>query len=83
MISVRGVYDGKKIKALETFNVPPNVEVIITFLDKEIGTGSHGTDNKTKEFLELAGSWEDERSAEEIIKEIYDSRTSSRKDISL
>lgn len=39
--------------------------------------------DRTKGLLELSGTWEDNRSAEEIIKEIYDSRTASQKDITL
>ena len=35
------------------------------------------TKNATEEFLKLAGSWEDSRSASEIIDDIYESRTSS------
>ncbi|MFM6153442.1 MAG: hypothetical protein ACKPE3_10655 [Sphaerospermopsis kisseleviana] len=34
-------------------------------------------------FIEKYGAWEDERTAEEIVKEIYDSRTISHSDISL
>ncbi|HYW22209.1 MAG TPA: hypothetical protein VE956_23425 [Nodularia sp. (in: cyanobacteria)] len=34
-------------------------------------------------FIETHGAWEDERTAEEIVKEIYDSRTISNYDISL
>ncbi|AHJ27018.1 DUF2281 domain-containing protein [Nodularia spumigena CS-584] len=34
-------------------------------------------------FIETHGVWEDERTAEEIVKEIYDSRTISNYDISL
>ncbi|MDZ7965432.1 MAG: hypothetical protein RM368_10705 [Nostoc sp. DedSLP03] len=34
-------------------------------------------------FMERLGSWEDERTAEEIVKDIYDSRTISNNDISL
>ena len=33
MLSIRGIYDGKKIKPLEKFDVPPDVEVIITFME--------------------------------------------------
>ncbi|MGD2091295.1 MAG: hypothetical protein PVH61_34280 [Candidatus Aminicenantes bacterium] len=77
MLSVRGIYDGKQIKPLEEFDAPPNVEVIITFMDKR--TTDQSIDDKTKELLELSGTWEDDRSVEEIIKEIYDSRTASQK----
>ena len=34
MLSVRGIYDGKRIKPIEKFDAPSNVEVIITFLPK-------------------------------------------------
>jgi hypothetical protein len=34
-------------------------------------------------FIEKHGAWEDERTAAEIVKEIYDSRTISNYDISL
>jgi hypothetical protein len=81
MISVRGIYDGQTIQPLEHFDAPHNVEVIITFMDRQ--RPGQSIDNKTKELLELSGTWEDDRTAEEIIKEIYDSRTSSRKDIDL
>ena len=77
MLSVRGIYDGKQIKPLEEFNIPPNVEVIITFMDKK--STNRSVDDKTRDLLELCGSWEDNRSVEEIIKEIYDSRTTSQK----
>ena len=81
MISVRGIYDGQTIRPLEHFDAPPNVEVIITFMDRQ--RSGQSIDNKTKELLELSGTWEDDRTAEEIIKEIYDSRTSSQRDINL
>jgi hypothetical protein len=81
MLSVRGIYDGKQIKPLEKFDVPPNVEVIITFMDTK--TIEQPIDNKTRDLLELSGTWEDDRPVEDIIKEIYDSRTSSERDIKL
>jgi hypothetical protein len=37
-------------------------------------TTDHSIDNKTRDLLELSSTWEDNRSVEEIIKEIYDSR---------
>ena len=83
MLSIRGVFDGKEIKPLEKFNIPANVEVIITFMDKKFEDQFMDIDDQTKGLLELSGTWEDNRSAEEIIKEIYDSRTSSQKDINL
>lgn len=81
MISVKGIYDGKRIKPLEKFDVPPNVEVIITFLDRK--KTARSKNNKKNALFELSGTWEDDRPVEEIIKEIYDSRTSNREDIVL
>lgn len=81
MLSVRGIYDGKRIKPLESFDIPPNVEVIITFMDKR--TTAEPVNDKKKDLLALSGTWEDDRPADEIIKEIYDSRTSSQKGLGL
>jgi len=81
MLSVRGVYDGKRIKPIEMFNAPSNVEVIITFLDEK--GGGRLAERMTKGLLELSGTWEDDRPVEEIIKDIYDNRTSSQKGIDL
>ncbi len=81
MLSVRGIFDGQRIKPLELFDVPPNVEVIITFMDQK--TTNQPIDDRTKNLLELSGTWEDDRPAEEIIKEIYDNRTTSQKTIEL
>jgi len=81
MLSVRGIYDGKQIKPIEEFDVPPNVEVIITFMEQE--TERQTKKEKQNELLILSGTWEDDRPIEEIIKEIYDSRTSNSEDIVL
>jgi hypothetical protein len=81
MLSVRGIYDGKKIKPLEKFDVPPNIEVIITFMDQK--TTAQSKIDKKNGLLELSGTWEDDRCVEEIIKEIYDCRTSKQEDIVL
>ena len=37
------------------------------------------TQNSTDEFLKLSGSWEDERTSEEILKEIKQGRSSNRR----
>ena len=81
MLSVRGVFNGKKIEPLEEFNVPGNAEVIITFLDRR--TSSQSTDDKTRDLIELSGTWEDDRSVEEIVMDIYESRTTTQKDVTL
>lgn len=40
-------------------------------------------DASTRQFLALCGSWEDSRSAEQIVEEIYQSRTASRTEMEL
>ena len=72
MTSIQGVYDGKTIKPLEDFHANPNVRVIITFLDTSPLAGDEAL---TDRLLELEGSWEDTRSADDIVNEIYQSRT--------
>ncbi len=80
MLSIHGVYTGKEIRPLEEIPVGPNVRVIITFLeDKPVSD----IDRETQEFLELCGTWEDERSPEEIVREIYESRTAGEREILL
>lgn len=71
MLSIRGIYNGKEIRPLEKINVRPNVRVIITFLENKFLKKP----NKTKDLLSLSGTWEDERTSEEIIKDIYGART--------
>ncbi|OQX12023.1 MAG: hypothetical protein BWK80_44235 [Desulfobacteraceae bacterium IS3] len=80
MLSINGIYTGKEIRPLEEISVCPNVRVIITFLEDEPVSDM---DRETQEFLELCGTWEDERSPEEIVREIYESRTAGEREILL
>lgn len=75
MLSVRGIYDGEKIVLSEPVDFDVGTEVIVTFLVDEEADESQDT----VELLKLAGSWEDNRSAEEIIRNIYESRKSSNR----
>ena len=81
MHSIRGVYNGKEIVPLEEFHIRPNVKVIITFIEDESEESS--VDKHTDELLALSGTWEDNRAVEDIIREIYESRTVEEKYISL
>jgi hypothetical protein len=81
MLSIRGVYTGNEIKPLENVSARPNVRVIITFLDDD-GIDTQQTEKNeiyspTQIFLEKCQGWEDTRSPEEIINEIYTLRTRS------
>lgn len=86
MLSVRGIYTGQEIKPLETIRVRPNVRVIITFLEddpldvrepRDTIVPPMQPEDRTALFLAKCGGWEDARSPEEIIAEIYASRTTS------
>ena len=81
MLTIRGIYTGTEIKLLEDVHVRPNVQVIITFLENE--PLSKDTDENTQELLALGGTWEDERPVEDIIKDIYGSRTTGKEEVRL
>ncbi len=88
MLSIRGVYTGNQIKPLEHISVRANVQVIITFLDEEkLETIQQRKTNiiynQTQIFLDKCLGWEDTRSPEEIINEIYTLRTSSEQKVQL
>ncbi len=50
---------------------------VITILQNYFTSVPLKTTNATEEFLKLAGTWEDSRSTEEIIDDIYSSRVNS------
>lgn len=74
MISVKGIYDGKKIKPAEKIRAKKNSEVIITFLDDE----AVEMKKNEKEFWKTFGAWKDV-DVDELIKEIYKDRKVSRR----
>jgi hypothetical protein len=79
VISIRGYYDGNTVVPLEEVRVKPNTKAIITFLEEEAGSVS----DRTKELLRLSGTWADERSAEEIVQDIYITRSASERAVDL
>ena len=90
MQSIHGVYTGTEIRPLETIHVRPNVHVIITFLDETIDSPEHARQENlslssqsatapTQQFLEKCSGWQDDRSPDEIIADIYHARTSSER----
>ncbi|MBI3813473.1 MAG: hypothetical protein HY279_03275 [Nitrospinae bacterium] len=74
MISVKGIYDGKKIKPTEKIKAKKNTEVIITFLDDE----AVEMKKKEKGFWKTFGAWKD-IDVNKLIKEIYEDRKISRR----
>ena len=52
---------------------------VVLILEKYLSAPLDFNKNPTEEFLDLAGSWEDDRSADEIVKEIRTSRRNSQR----
>jgi hypothetical protein len=69
--AIKGYCDGQQIVPFDKDEKLPQGEVMITFLGK-------GEDDrvKTQRLLALFGSWQDDRPAEQIVREIYTSRKS-------
>jgi hypothetical protein len=61
----------------------PKLLKLIHFLKEEILAIEKGGEADLLIFWESFGSWKDERSSDEIIKEIYESRKSTTRDIQL
>lgn len=81
MLAIRGIYTGQSVRLLEDVHVRPNIRVIVTFLDDEQPLFEQkppqNISSATREFLQKCGGWEDFRSADEIVADIYAARTSS------
>jgi hypothetical protein len=56
---------------------------LIHFFNEEILEKDKPKDEEIQLFWQSFGSWEDERSPEEIIREIYESRKSTSREINL
>lgn len=52
---------------------------VVTILKAYLSAPAFKNRNSTNEFLDMCGSWQDERSANEIIKEIREDRTSEER----
>lgn len=81
MLAIRGIYTGTEIKLLEQVHIRSNVKVIITFLDDE--PLREEFDNDTEGLLALSGTWNDERPVDEIVQDIYESRTTGKEEVAL
>lgn len=82
-MAIRSVFE-KRILA-EIQDIPPHAQEklakLIRFFKKELLDADQDEETKTKRLLALAGSWQDERSAEEIIKDIQSARRSRAKPV--
>ncbi len=82
MLTVEGIYDGENIRLLEKIPSGEQKRYWITFSNM----GLMGKDSETEKtkitgsgFIELFGSWEDDRSPDEIISQIKNARKNSTK----
>jgi hypothetical protein len=68
MLSINGIYDGKKIIPKEPIPVDKgkNFKVIITFIEP--------IEEEKIDLGKFCGIWEDNRDAKEIVEEIYKQR---------
>lgn len=74
--------DDKLYSSLKTIAKQENRSIsqeVITILEKYISNPSLFDTNPTKDFLSLSGSWDDNRSSEEIIKSIKKNRKNSKR----
>lgn len=56
---------------------------IVHFLKKEVLQVTRHKHEDDRQFWDSFGSWQDERSAQDIVKEMYETRKSSSRDIQL
>jgi hypothetical protein len=73
LISVPAVYDGKEIKLLESPPVEGPYRVLVTFIEP---TSAQTSERDLARFWASFGAWKDNRTTEEIIKSIHESRHS-------
>lgn len=76
--AVEGVYNNGKITLKENIYLKGNVNVLVVFLEN-----IYDKKNKMQKSLNTFGSWEDNKDSEEIISNIYESRSFRRDDIIL
>ena len=81
----RGDYEQRLLNEIQDLpdSELPKMLRLIHFLKEEIFKVERREDNDLRLFWESFGSWEDERSPEEIINEIYASRKSTERDMQL
>ena len=79
MLQVRDMDDRlyEKLKFSAKLDNRSISQQVITILQDYFTSVPVKSKNATEEFLKLAGSWEDSRSTEEIIDDVYASRVNS------
>jgi hypothetical protein len=76
--AVEGIYSDGKVILNENVPVKGSSKVLVIFMDDYQDKAA-----KKERLLKTFGSWEDNRNADQIINDIYSSRTSRKEDICL
>lgn len=77
MLTIEGIFDGQKIEAVEKVPFIEKKRVLITFLEDILYLPISERKTPAQVLLDLFGTWEDERDAEEIVAEIRSARKNS------
>ncbi len=79
MLQVRDMDDRlyEKLKFVAKLDNRSISQQVVTILQNYFTSVPIKAKNATEEFLKLAGTWEDSRSTEEIVDDIYGSRVNS------
>ncbi len=73
LISVPAVYDGERVRFLETPPVSSPYRVLVTFVEP---TEKENGERAIERFRKSLGAWQDDRPIEETIREIIGTRRS-------
>ncbi|MBI4653442.1 MAG: hypothetical protein HY752_00345 [Nitrospirae bacterium] len=75
------VYEEKVLREMQALPAPAQEKLarIIHFMRSEIMLSEFDEKKTTEEFLSVCGTWEDDRSVEEQIRDIYSSRKSTNR----
>jgi hypothetical protein len=74
LVSVPAIYDGKQVKLLEKAPVEKPYRVVVTFIEPTKEQGESTRD--LARFWASFGAWRDDRSVEEIVRDIHQARRS-------
>ena len=80
-METKTIYEEEILKEIRNLSEPLQGKLfkIIHLLNQEIMKPEYNEKSATEEFLSICGTWEDDRTAEEQIKDIYSSRHSTAK----
>ncbi len=79
MLTIEGFFDGQRIEAVENIPFIEKKRVLITFLENISYQPISERKTPAQVLLDLFGTWEDDRDADEIIAEIRNARKNSTK----